>query len=429
MNLIQILDRINSYVWGWGLICLLLFTGVFYTIKLKFIQFRLFPFLIKSIFKKKNVKEKSENGISQLKTVTSSLGTAMGTGNIIGVSTALAIGGEGAVFWMWVSAFLGMALVYAENCLSIIYRRNESGQWLGGPVSYLKYGVGSKSLSVIFALFCIFASLGMGGMVQANSIGNEISGNFKINKIIVALCIFIAVSVVITGGIKRIGSASQFIIPILTAVYIVISVVIIIRFRENIPDAFKKIFKSAFDFNAVSGGTVGTAISVGIRRGIFSNEAGLGSSPIMHGASEDGEPSVQGMWSIFEVFLDTIICCTLTALVLIVSNTDDITLAFSSVLGANSNIFITVAISLFAFCTITGWYYCGETSFRYLSKGRYIRGFSLIFSVVVAMGAVFSLEVVWCISDIFNGLMAIPNILALIILFPKVKTEKTYKQK
>jgi len=405
MNISNILESINEYVWGWGLIFLLLFTGLVYTLKLKFVQFRMIPFLIK----RKDGK-KSENGISQLKTVTSSLGTAMGTGNIVGVASAIAVGGAGSIFWMWVSAFFGMALVYAENYLGILYRRDENGEWLGGAVSYLKYGVGSDILTLIFSVFCVFASWGMGGMVQANSIGNALS-DFGIGKYITAFFIFIFVFAVISGGIKRIGSASQIIIPVLTGLYIIVSLGIIFRHRENLGKVFSDIFESAFDFRSAGG----FAVSVGIRRGIFSNEAGLGSSSIMHSASQEDIPSIQGMWSVFEVFLDTIVCCTLTALVILLTDTYDINKAFGGY------IFTDISIILFAFCTVTGWYYCGETSFRYISRGKYIKPYRFLFAAIVSLGAVFSPEDVWTVSDIFNGLMAIPNILALLLLCGKVR--------
>lgn len=413
MKIIDILNIINSYVWGWGLIFLLLFTGLIYTLKLGFIQFKLIPFIFS--IRKRDKKRNSQSGISQLKTVTSSLGTAMGTGNIIGVASAIAIGGAGAVFWIWVSAFLGMALVYAENYLGMIYRRKsdyDEDKFIGGTMAYLKYGVGSDVLAVIFSVFCVFASWGMGGMVQANSIGNALS-DFGIGRFFSGIIIFISVFAVISGGIKRIGSASQIIIPLLTGIYILISILIIIKRRDKIPEVFENIFRSAFNFRSAGG----FAVSVGIRRGIFSNEAGLGSSPIMHSASSEDSPGFQGMWSVFEVFIDTIICCTLTALVLLLTGTTDVNIAFGG------NVFVDIAIILFAFCTVTGWYYCGESAFCYISGGKFIKPYRFVFAAAVSLGAVFSLESVWTLSDIFNGLMAVPNILALIILFQKVKAD------
>lgn len=422
MSLIFLLEHINSYVWGAGLLFLLLFTGLFFTFKLKFIQFRLFSFIKSQI--KNPVKSSSESGMSQLKTVCASLGTAMGTGNIIGVSSALLAGGAGSIFWMWVSAFLGMVLVYGENYLSILFK--ESNSSFSGPMCYIEKGLGSRKLAVLFSIFCLFASFGMGGMVQSNSIRTACSKCFNTSPFFITFIIFITVLAVTLGGMKRIGYVAQIIIPFITAIYIIASVSVIFIFRHNLISALDNIFSQAFSFKSATGGiggfTLSKALSVGLRRGIFSNEAGLGSSPIMHGTSENPSPYIQGMWSVFEVFLDTIVCCTLTALVLLTSKAPDfnINIAFSAVFGSCSDIFIFISISLFAFCTIIGWYYCGETAFKYITHRNSTKIYSLIFSSLTAVGALFALEAVWTLSDIFNGLMAFPNLLALILLSFKI---------
>ena len=422
MSLKIFLETVSSYVWGAFLLGLLLFTGLFYTFKLKLIQFRLIPFL----FSCKGHKKSEKNGISQFKTVCASLGTAMGTGNIVGVSTALLTGGAGSIFWMWVSAFLGMAVVYAENYLSVQLRGSSD---FSGPMLYIEKGLKSPVIAVIFSFFCIFASLGMGGMVQANSIENACSACFITNKAVVAVIIFLTVSAVTVGGMKRIGAAAQLIIPFITAVYIFASVGVIFVYRHNLSSAFGEIFSQAFSLKSVGGGvggyTMSQALSVGLRRGVFSNEAGLGSSPIMHGSATDSSPHNQGMWSVFEVFLDTIICCTLTALVLLTSNAEsrNINIAFSAIFGDFSDVFIFISITLFAFCTIIGWYYCGETAFRYITKKSDCRLYSVIFSAVTALGAAMTLESVWAVSDIFNGLMAFPNLAAILLLSSHVKAE------
>lgn len=426
MNISNVLKNINDFVWGNGLIFLLLATGVIYTIKLRFIQFRFIPYLIKSI--KNGDKCSDTNGISQLKTVCLSLGTAMGTGNITGVATALAIGGPGAILWMWVSAFFGMALVYGENYLAITYRKSST---CGGPMAYLGNGLGSKVLASFFAVFCVFAAFGMGGMVQVNSLSVSLNESFSVNPYICAIIIFILIFSVIKGGVGRIGSAAQALLPIVTIAYTVVSLIVIIKYKNNIPYAFGKIFSEAFNFSSASGGLTGfavsKAVSAGIRRGIFSNEAGLGSSPILHCASENGSPSLQGMWSIFEVFFDTIVCCTITALVLLTSSNNEsysVSAAFSSVLGTGTGFFLTAAMGIFAFCTIIGWFYCGETAFKYLF-GTFSKKniFCLIFAATSALGAILTLETVWTLSDIFNGLMAFPNLLGLLLLINKVKKE------
>ena len=399
MDINSILNKISEFVWGKGLIFLLLSAGLIFTFKLRFIQFRFIPYLIKSIRQKNSG---SKNGISQLKTVCLSLGTAMGTGNIIGVASALAIGGPGAVFWMWISAFLGMALVYSENYLAIIYRKKGE---CTGPMAYLRYGLGSPILSYVFAAFCLAAALGMGGMSQVGSFTSNLYSCINIKPIIAAVIIFIVIYSVIKGGISRIGSAAQALLPAVTIVYTFVSFLVIFKFRSNIPDAFRCIFSGAFSFTSA---------------------AGLGSSPILHCASENESPSLQGMWSAFEVFFDTIFCCTITALVILTSSNCEVfsvTEAFSTILGSKSALFLTASMAIFAFCTIIGWYYCGETAFRYLFGDSKLKSFSLIFAASSSLGAILTLQTVWTLSDIFNGLMALPNLLGLILLINKVKRE------
>lgn len=424
MDINSVLKKISEFVWSSGLIFLLLSTGLIYTIKLGFIQFRFIPYLIKS---RKKGKSKDGGGISQLKTVCMSLGTAMGTGNITGVALALAIGGAGAIFWMWVSAFFGMALVYSENYLAITYRRSDE---CSGPMAYLKYGLGSKILPVVFAIFCLAAALGMGGMVQVSSFTDSLYECSSIKPAVAAVIIFAVIYFVIKGGVGRISSAAQALLPAITITYLIISFLVIFKFRSNIPSAIEKIFTEAFSFTSAAGGisgfAVSKAVSAGIRRGIFSNEAGLGSSPILHCASENDLPALQGMWSAFEVFFDTVVCCTITALVLLTSadNTDfSVSDSFGTILGERTDLFLTISMAVFAFCTIIGWYYCGETAFKYLFSRSKTKIFCLLFAAFSSLGAVLTLETVWTLSDIFNGLMSVPNLLGLLLLINKVKKE------
>lgn len=424
MNFNNILHKASEYIWGNGLIFLLLLTGLLYTIRSHFVQFRFIPFLIRS----RNIThsdDKDDKGISQMKTVCLSLGTAMGTGNITGVASALAIGGAGAVFWMWVSAFLGMALVYGENFLSAKYSRADG---LKGPMAYLKYGLGSNWLPYIFAFLCVSASLGMGGMVQVSSFSDSLYSCGNFNPYIVSAIIFAVIFLVIKGGVGRIGTVSQVLLPLAAISYTIVCLIVLFRFCNRVPQAFMQIFSQAFTFDSAAGGisgfAVSRAVSVGIRRGIFSNEAGLGSSPILHSASENSSPQLQGMWSVFEVFFDTIICCTLTAVVIITAGENfSIQSAFHIVIGNFSPFFLTVLMAVFAFCTIIGWYFCGETAFRCLFRGKNIKIFTLLFAAFSSLGAIFTLDSVFALSDIFNGLMAIPNLLALILLISKVKNE------
>lgn len=409
----MILEKINGFVWGGGLIFLLLFTGTVLTIRLKFIQLRL-PILLLKNGKSKN------SGLSQLKTVCMSLGTTMGTGNIVGAASALILGGAGSVFWMWVSAFLGMGIVYAENVLSAKY----SDKALKGPMAYLSKGLGCPILGAVFAVFCVLASLGMGGMVQVNTFTEALKDCINFSKPIAAAIIFILVLITVKGGGKRIGTAAQYLLPAASAAYAAVCIITLIIYKERVPEVFSSIFHEAFDFKSVSGGIFGYALSVGIRRGIFSNEAGLGSSPILHSAAEGDSPHTQGLWSMFEVFFDTILCCTLTAVtVLCGSESFSVTEAVSTAIGSYSNTFITAELGIFAFCTVIGWYYCGMTAFSHLSKGRYIGIFAVIYSGFAASGAIFAPEILWTLSDIFNGLMAFPNLLGILLLMPKIKSK------
>lgn len=422
MSIITILEKISSAVWGNGLIFLLLGTGFFFTIRLKAPQLKLIPQLIK--LSRVSSDTNNTKGISQLKTVCMSLGTAMGTGNITGVASALAIGGPGAIFWMWVSAFLGMTIVYCENFLAVKYKRNSCI----GPMAYLKYGLKCPWLAVVFAFFCVCAALGMGGIIQISSFTDTLYQSVSLSPVVCAVIIFLLIFAVISGGTDRIGSAANILLPIVTVAYTTACFCILFLFRERILPAFGEIFSGAFGFRTAVGGisgfAVSRAVSAGIRRGVFSNEAGLGSSPILHCASENSSPELQGLWSMFEVFFDTIVCCTLTALTLIVSSENgcfSVVSAFSTLLGDFSGAFLTLSMGVFAFCTIIGWYYCGERAFSFLSKGKGIRCFCIAFAAFSSLGAVLKPDIVWTLSDIFNGLMAFANLPGLLLLANKVR--------
>lgn len=404
------LQRINAFIWGNGLIFLLLSAGMVYTLKLGFIQFRLPLFIIKN----------RNCGSRQFKTICMSLGAAMGTGNITGVAAAIAAGGAGAVFWLWVSAFFGMALVYAENYLGMLY----SEENLCGSMAYLRKGLGSPLLAWIFALCCTAASFGMGGMVQVNSAAAAFGGN-KGTKTIIAVTAFILIFLVTSGGSDRIGSAAQFLMPFVSLVYAVMCILIISLNIEKVPSVFEEIFSEVFGFKQAAGGISGYALSVGIRRGIFSNEAGLGSSPVLHSSNPGTSPETQGMWSMAEVFADTL-CCTLTAVTLLCSGKEDILRAFCMISPNHGKYIFSAEMCIFAFCTLTGWYYCGETAFLHLSGGKYRRFFSVVFAFAASSGALTELKTVWTLSDIFNGLMALPNLLALLLLIKNVKNAPKY---
>ena len=413
------LERINGLIWGKGLVFMLLLIGIVYTVKLKAVQFRLIPYMIKST-RSKEIRK------NQFKTLCMSLGTAMGTGNITGVASAITIGGAGAVFWMWISAFFGMAIVYAENSLSSIY----SDKNTKGPMAYLSKGIGSRKLAKLFAFCCLLASFGMGGMVQANAMSESVTNCTGISKFHLSIIAFIIVFTVVRGGAKRIEKAAQIFLPFATILYAVICIFVLYRTRSELSNVFLSIFREAFGISKCVGGITGysisKAISAGIRRGVFSNEAGLGSSPILHSTSDNCKNAeLQGMCSMLEVFIDTMICCTLTALtVLSASKNNTVEEAFHIFLGDNSCYFIAVLMTTFAFCTIIGWYYCGETAFVFLNNKLSKKIFSFVFSLVTAVGIIIKADKAWTISDIFNGLMAFVNIVGLILLINKAERIK-----
>ncbi len=407
----DILKCINDFVWGSGLIFLLIGAGIIFTVKLGFIQLRLPSFMIKG-GKTKN------SGLSQLKTVCMSLGTTMGTGNIAGAASALAIGGAGSIFWMWVSAFLGMAVVYAENYLSAKFSDDKRK----GPMAYLEKGLGCKWLALAFAVFCILASLGMGSMAQISTFAECFGECCDFEPFIMAIIIFAAVYMIIRGGAERIGTAAQYLLPLASAAYAIVCIAVIIICRDHVFSVFRMIFSEAFGADSAAGGIFGYGLSVGIRRGVFSNEAGLGSSPILHSAAGETSPHHQGMWAMFEVFFDTIVCCTLTAVTLLCGSENfSPAEAMGNAIGCLSVLFTAVEMGIFALCTVIGWYFCGETAFKYVFGSKRSPFFTVLYAAAAASGAVISAGCVWTLSDIFNGLMAIPNLLGILLLIKSVK--------
>ncbi|MBQ3565926.1 MAG: sodium:alanine symporter family protein [Oscillospiraceae bacterium] len=436
------LEKINSIVWSDFLLFLLLGTGLIISIRLKFFQIFRFPYILKktffSLFRDKSTRKSSDRGVSQFQSLSTALAATMGTGNIVGVATAITTGGAGAVFWMWISAILGMGLVYAENYLGTLYRRkNNKNDITSGTIAFLEYGTGRKYLAVLFCIFCSLASLGMGNMTQINSVSHALDRSFDIPPVYTGLFFAGLVMLIICGSIKRIGSVSQILIPVLSLIYMGTAVLIIINNRALLPQTFEDIFRGAFGINAVGGGVCGEiirkSINTGLRRGVFSNEAGLGSSSLLHSGTENPDPQRQGLWAIFEVFADTIICCTLTALAILTSGAlssgeTGISLAvrtFECVMGDFSDIFMSVSITLFAFATIISWYFCGECCIKYIFGRNGIAFYRIIFGFCIIVGAYSELESVWVLSDIFNGLMAFPNLAGLFILRKNVKFHKT----
>ncbi len=462
-------DAINGVVWGWPMIILILGVGIYLTIRTKVLQVRKFgtswgETIVPTVKSMRIKKDKVEGGVKKEKTISpfeafaTAISGTVGTGNIIGVTSAIMTGGPGAVFWMWISAFFGMVTNYSENVLGIYFRKKDNfGEFSGGPMQYLSEGMGrgvkgktgstlrfiGKILGVTAAVFCVFAAIGMSG-VQTN----KISATFQtaipqadktIMGIVVGVIVAIVLALILLGGIKSIGKVASILVPFMSLIFIVMSLVIICAHVTAIGNAFSLIFSNIFGFKAVAGGLGGyvfaQVIQKGLARGIFSNEAGLGSSVIAHSASATREPVKQGLWGIFEVFFDTFIICTLTALVVLVSvpaetiyatgasDTAISMLAFQNIFGGVGKVVYSVILPLFAFTTILAWSYYGEKSVDFLfrktgDKGRKIATtvFKVAYILLVIVSALINGELAWAISDTFNGLMALPNLIGLLFM-------------
>lgn len=445
---------IYNFVWVTIGIALLLGSGVLCTIVTKGFQFAHFKHWVKetigSIFTDKNVTDKSDKrNISQFQALCTALSATVGTGNISGTATAIVFGGPGAIFWMWVAAILGMMTNFSENVLGIFYRRkNEQGEWCGGAMYYLKDGLGKKKgckwigaiLAVLFSIFCIFASFGIGNLSQMNSIAVNLDSAFGIPNWITGAVFVIIAGLVIVGGLKRIASVTEKLVPTMVVLYLIGTIAIFIANIDMVGAVFASIFKNAFGIDAVAGGFAGVAIkqviTQGCKRGVFSNEAGLGSSVMVHSCSNVKEPVKQGMWGIFEVFVDTIIVCTLSAFAVLSSGvvnieTGEILIegmsssalvgaAFSTLFGKVGSMFIAVAILLFAFSTILGWSVYGSKAWEYLFGTKATIIYKVIFVAIIFVGPMLHSSLAWDISDTFNGLMMIPNLIGVVVLCPVV---------
>ena len=436
MNLIDVLSQINSFIWGPPLLILLVGTGILFTFKLGFLQITKLPTALKLIFKSEN---NGSGDISSFSALCTALAATVGTGNIVGVATALKIGGPGALFWMWVAAFFGMATKYAEGVLAIKYRtKNEKNEISGGPMYYIVNGMGSKykPLAIFFAISGILvALLGIGTFTQVNSITDSINGSFGINPKITGIILTLIVALVIFGGIKNISKVASTVVPFMSFVYILMCFLIILGSFNKIPSTFILILKSAFTPTSSIGGFMGASVSMAIRngiaRGVFSNESGLGSAPIAAAAAKTNHLAEQGLISMTGTFIDSLIICSLTGFSLILSGVWKGDLngalmtqsAFESVLPHIGPLFLTISLSLFAFTTILGWCYYGERCFEFLFGIKFISAYRVVFVLMILIGSFLKLEMVWIIADIVNALMAIPNLIALIYLTPVVIAE------
>lgn len=439
MNLIDVLNSIDSFIWGPPLLILLVGTGILFTFKLKFLQITKLPKALKLIFFAKN----NGNGdISSFGALCTALAATVGTGNIVGVATAIKAGGPGALFWMWLAAFFGMATKYAEGVLAIKYRtKDKNGQISGGPMYYILNGMGEKykPLAIFFAFSGILvALLGIGTFTQVNAITDAINGSFGIDPKITGVILTVLVALVIFGGLQSISKVSTKVVPFMSVAYILICLLIIVSSYKQIPQVFSLIIKSAFNPSAALGGVLGVTVSMAIRngiaRGVFSNESGLGSAPIAAAAAKTEWPAEQGLISMTGTFIDSLVICTLTGLSLILSGVLQSDLngaimtqaAFSSVFPTIGPLFLTLSLSLFAFTTILGWSYYGERCFEFLFGVKGINGYRSVFVMMILLGAFLKLDVVWIIADIVNGLMALPNLIALIALSSVVIDETKF---
>jgi len=439
-TLAKIIGEVNSLVWGPYMLILLVGTGLFLTVRLKFISFRFLPYALKLAFSK-HQDETSEGDINHFQALMTALAATIGTGNIAGVATAIALGGPGAVFWMWITALVGMATKYSEAILSVKYRvTDERGEMAGGPMYFLERGLGMKWLGMLFALFGAIAAFGIGNMVQSNSVAAAIETTFGVPVIASGIVLAALTALVVLGGIKSIGRASAMIVPFMAIFYIIGGLVIIIMNISQLPEAFMYIIKAAFaGHEPVAGGfagaTVAQAIRFGVARGVFSNEAGLGSAPIAAAAAKTDHPGRQALVSMTGTFLDTIVVCSITGLVIAITGLWQnagsgltgaalTTAAFSYSLGKLGGWIVAIGIILFAYSTILGWAYYGEKCAEYLLGAKVIKPYRYLWVLFVAIGAYVKLSLVWDFADTMNGLMAIPNLIGLILL-SKVIVEET----
>ena len=425
----KLLLSINNFIWGPTLLILLVGTGIYFTVKLKLIQISKLRLAFKYVFSKDEIEgEDIEGDVSSFAALCTALSSTIGTGNIVGVATAVVAGGPGAILWMWIAAFFGMATKYAEGVLAIKFREiDENGEMAGGPMYYIEKGLGSKLLAKAFAIFGVgVALLGIGTFGQVKSIADAAKLSFNVPTIVTAVVVTVVVTLVTLGGIKRISKVSETIVPFMTIMYIIGVLIVLILNIRLIPEALVLILKSAFNPRAAFGGATGISILMvmqrGIGRGVFSNEAGLGSAPIAAAAARTKEPVRQGLISMIGTFIDTIIICTLTGLAIVITNSYNLgldgasvtTSAFQSALPIIGTYIVNIGLIFFAFTTIIGWNYYGERCIQYLWGLKAIRPYKYIFIAFVAIGPFLSLDMIFIIADIFNGLMALPNLIGLI---------------
>ena len=418
------LNTLGDWVWGPLTLILLVGTGVFYTIRLGGLQFRLLPRALKLAFSPSKSPQ-AAGDISPFQALMTALAGTIGTGNIAGVATAVVLGGPGAVFWMWATALVGMATKYAEAYLAVYFRvRDSQGRMSGGPMYYLERGLGLKSLAIAFSICGMLAALGTGCSVQSNSVAQAVNNAFGVPGWVTGLVMTVCTGLVLIGGIKRIASVTAVIVPTMALIYLGGGLVIIANHLDLVWPAITQIVSDAFTGQAAAGGAVGVVIRYGVARGVFSNEAGIGSAPIAAAAARTNEPQEQALVSMIGTFLDTIIVCSVTGIVLVMANqyTAGVSGAaltsnsFEALLPGFGNLVVTIGLIFFAYSTILGWSYYGEKCTAYLFGERAATPYRFVFTGFVMLGTLVSLDLVWAVSDIFNGLMAFPNLIGLLLL-------------
>lgn len=440
------LTKISDFVWGPPTLILIVGTGLLLTFRLGFYQFSSLPYALKLAFSK-NQDRTSQGDISHFQSLMTALAATIGTGNIAGVATAVVLGGPGAVFWMWITALVGMATKYAEAILAVKYRTvKPNGEMAGGPMYYIEKGLGWKWLAVLFALFGSIAAFGIGSSVQSNSVAAAVESSFGLNPWITGVLLTIATALVILGGIKNIGKVTSYFVPIMAVFYVAGGLIIILLNIDQLGTALSLIFKDAFTGQAVAGGAIGAVIRYGVARGVFSNEAGMGSAPIAAAAAKTDHPGRQALISMTGTFLDTIIVCSITGITLVMGGLyigNDLTGAalttetFNALLPGSGWI-VTIGIIFFAYSTVLGWAYYGEKCFEYLFGTKSISFYRVVYTLTVLIGAGMNLGLVWTIADTFNALMAIPNLIGLLALsgvvvaemrsFKKLRAEEKLEQ-
>ncbi len=437
MELLEIIvGKVNGILWDYVLIFGLVGVGVLCSVMLGFPQIRRFSTAAKKVFGGIFKKEENKEGsMSSFQALATCIAAQIGTGNVAGAATAISLGGPGAVFWMWVSAFFGMSTIFVEATLAQKYRETTAdGQLVGGPAYYIKNGLGSKGLASFFAVALIIALGFIGNMVQSNSIADAVSRAFSIPQLAVGIIIAILAGLIFIGGMKRIANFAEIVVPVMAVVYLIGSAIVMIVFRENIIPAFKMIIIAAFNPQAVMGGAAGVgiqqAVRFGIARGLFSNEAGMGSTPNSHAVADVAHPAEQGFSAMIAVFIDTMLVCSATALVILTTGANNLGLtgagitqeAFNIAFGPIGEKFLAVCLTFFAFTTVVGWYYFGENNIRFLFKGKNaIKVYQVVVLLFIVLGSFQKVDFVWSLADMFNGIMVIPNLIALVYLMKESK--------